>query len=325
MVSFTFLKFQIGTFKIIFLRVSRTTDVISDKEKHAWVKSLERDLFSALSSWFSAGLADIHRVTWQNSSGELLENLRHFEAVHQIVNDDDLKHRLNVENRRVFAFCHPVVGLNEPLVVLYVALTDKISDSVDEIIRDRSEHVENGETEKPKTAIFYSISSHGNNIGLSQIDLGNHMIKNAVGYLKSELPSIDTFSTLSPIPGLRKWLKTKSSDEFVQKISKIVKNEELAEFIKGNDVELRKYVSEYLYESKRRGQALDGVANFHLRNGAAIYRVNTLANTSAKGMAESYGYMVNYKYDLDQIELRQEDYHFEQTINVLEPFKFDLK
>ena len=102
------------------------------------MKSLERDLFNALSFWFSAGLAKIHRVTWQESSGELLENLRNFEAVHKIDSDEDLKHRLNVENRRVFAFCHPVVGLNEPLVVLNVALTDRISDSVDEIIRDRN-------------------------------------------------------------------------------------------------------------------------------------------------------------------------------------------
>lgn len=303
------------------LKALRSFDVVSDKETRAWVKALEHDLHVALSSWFSAGLAKIHRVTWQHSSGELLGNLRNFEAVHKITSDDDLKHRLNVKNRRVFAFCHPVIGLNEPLVVLYVALTDEISNSVDHLIRDRTSMEI---IEKPTTAIFYSISSHANNIGLAQVDLGNHMIKNAVNYLRSELPSIDTFSTLSPIPGLRKWMRSKSEDYFVQTLLHIKDNVELESFIRDNDETVRKYVKEYLYDSKRRGQALDGVANFHLRNGAAIFRVNTLANTTDKGMHESFGYMVNYKYDLDEIEARQEDYHFNQKINLLEPFKSDF-
>ena len=102
-------------------------------------------------------------------------------------------------------------------------------------------------------------------------------------------------------------------------------NEDLKSFVKSNDIQLRKYVAEYLYVAKRRGQALDGVANFHLRNGAAIFRVNTLANTSEKGMSESYGYMVNYKYELEEIEKRQEDYHFEQRINLMGEFAADLK
>merc|ERR1712046_172045 len=172
------------------------------------------------------------------------------------------------------------------------------------IIRDRN--VEEEVKKDFNTAIFYSISSHGNNIGLAQIDLGNHMIKNAVKYLKSENSKINTFSTLSPIPGFRKWLKTKSDDDFGKKFIKIHDKDDILEFVKQNDTEIRRYVSEYLYLTKRRGQAIDGVANFHLRNGAAIYRINTLANKTDKGIAESYGYMVNYKYDLEMIEARQE-------------------
>ena len=65
------------------------------------------------------------------------------------------------------------VGENEPLVILYVALTREIADSVDHLIRDEHEPP----IERPTTAIFYSISSRGNSIGLSQVDLGNHMIR----------------------------------------------------------------------------------------------------------------------------------------------------
>lgn len=51
----------------------------------------------------------------------------------------------------------------------------------------------------------------------------------------------------------------------------------------------------YLLREKRRGAALDHVANFHLRNGAAIARLNWRADLSARGLAGSAGIMVNYK------------------------------
>lgn len=302
------------------LRQLRANEALkSDQSQVRWVKALERDLFVALSGWFSAGLAKIQRVTWEETSGELLENLQKFEAVHKITSVEDLKHRLKDSNRRVFAFCHPITGANEPLVILYVALTHEISSSVDMLIRDRVTSISQ-DASPPTTAIFYSISSRGNSIGLSQIDLGNHMIRNAVGALKKEHPQICTFSTLSPMPGFRRWLKTKQKACPVLNELELTPDSELVGKVKQHDAQLREYAVEYLYRAKRRGQALDGVANFHLRNGAAIYRVNSLANTTAAGLADSYGYMVNYKYELEHIEERQNDYHFHQKINLLEPF-----
>jgi len=302
----------------------RSPSFKDDKDNFLAVKALEKDLFAALSSWFSGGLAKLHRVRWDTSSGELLENLMNLEAVHEINTIADLKHRLYLHNRRVFAFCHPVTGENEPLVILYVALTREIADSVDHLIRDEHEPP----IERPTTAIFYSISSRGNSIGLSQVDLGNHMIRNAVLYLKQDHPTITTFSTLSPMPGFATWLRQfKASDSSIDKLFDIYENgpgddnNSLKSFIRNHDSLLRTYAARYLYQAKRRSSALDGVANFHLRNGAAIFRVNTLANTSAKGFRESFGYMVNYLYDLDQLEPNQQKYHFSHEINTLEPFK----
>ena len=48
-------------------------------------------------------------------------------------------------------------------------------------------------------------------------------------------------------------------------------------------------------------RARDPVGHFHLRNGAAVHSVNWAADLSAKGLRSSYGLMVNYKYDLEDI------------------------
>jgi len=38
------------------------------------------------------------------------------------------------------------------------------------------------------------------------------------------------------------------------------------------------------------------VANFHLRNGAVMWRLNWQADLSVRGLANSCGIMVNYRY-----------------------------
>lgn len=67
---------------------------------------------------------------------------------------------------------------------------------------------------------------------------------------------------------------------------------------------------------KRRHLALDPVANFHLRNGACAHRLNWLGDTSAKGMEESFGMMINYLYSLDHIEMNNQQYLQDGTISV---------
>lgn len=56
----------------------------------------------------------------------------------------------------------------------------------------------------------------------------------------------------------------------------------------------------YLYGEKRRGYALNPVANFHLQNGATMWRLNWHADTSPRGVANSCGIMVNYRYFLNE-------------------------
>ena len=48
--------------------------------------------------------------------------------------------------------------------------------------------------------------------------------------------------------------------------------------------------------------------NFHLTNGARLERINWLADISDKGMKRLYGIMVNYYYNLSEIESNHEQY-----------------
>lgn len=43
------------------------------------------------------------------------------------------------------------------------------------------------------------------------MDLGNFLIKHVVEELRHEFPNITQYSTLSPIPGFRQWLRLQLS------------------------------------------------------------------------------------------------------------------
>src|SRR6266436_9434157 len=60
-------------------------------------------------------------------------------------------------------------------------------------------------TERARTAVFYSISNTQR--GLGGISFGSFLIKQVVEELRRELPKLDTFITLSPVPGFMQWLK----------------------------------------------------------------------------------------------------------------------
>ena len=68
-----------------------------------------------------------------------------------------------------------------------------------------------GNTNEASTVVFYSISNC--HPGLAGISFGNFLIKNVVEGLKSELPGLKTFVTLSPVPGFRRWLLSADLEE----------------------------------------------------------------------------------------------------------------
>jgi malonyl-CoA decarboxylase len=71
----------------------------------------------------------------------------------------------------------------------------------------------------------------------------------------------------------------------------------------------------YFLTGRTRTRApVDPVARFHLGNGARLERINWLADPSPKGIAQSFGVMVNYLYDLDDIEKNHEAYAESRTV-----------
>jgi malonyl-CoA decarboxylase len=70
----------------------------------------------------------------------------------------------------------------------------------------------------------------------------------------------------------------------------------------------------YLRAKNRRGMPADSVARFHLGNGARLERINWLADATDKGITQSHGLMVNYLYDLDDIEKNHEAYAESRTV-----------
>lgn len=285
------------------------------------LKALDQDVYALLTYWFDIGFLDLQQITWRTPAA-LLEKLIEYEAVHAIRSWDDLKNRLG-DDRCCFAFFHPRMP-DEPLIFVEVALVNGISTNIHELLDEKAPV---GNPNKADTAIFYSISNC--QAGLAGVSFGNFLIKRVVGALTAKLPKLKTFSTLSPIPGLMKWLQTEAGDlqltERELKVLELLKNTDSTQpgllVIIGNEsgtsaAEFKSFLqpgllrlcARYLTTAKRGNQALDRVAHFHLINGARIEQINWAADLSEKGLQQSAGLMVNYLYKLSDIEKNHEAY-----------------
>jgi malonyl-CoA decarboxylase len=287
--------------------VDMRQDLLAHVRKMPELRPLDSDLRHLLGSWFNRGFLEIRRIDWQTPAA-LLEKLIDYEAVHEIQGWDDLRRRL-APDRRCFAFLHPALP-GEPLIFVEVALTTGLAASIQPLLaRDGDEAAARAREAAADTAIFYSISNCQD--GLRGVSLGNFLIKQVVEELKAELPRIVRFSTLSPVPGFRRWLEAASQRgalpapdwEILQADAPWWEKPEAAEALRRP---LTAACARYLTTpSEGRGPA-DAVAKFHLGNGARLERINWLGNTAPRGIAESFGIMVNYLYDPEQIEANHE-------------------
>jgi malonyl-CoA decarboxylase len=173
-----------------------------------------------------------------------------------------------------------------------------------------------GDAAAADTAIFYSINNCLE--GLRGVTLGNFLIKLVAADLARELPALKTFATLSPVPGFAAWLREAlgrpdggavAGNHRQQLAARDVPDwsadPEAAEKLR---LPLSRLCAHYLVREKRSGRPRDPVARFHLGNGARLERINWLGDPSPKGLAESFGLLVNYKYDAAMIERNHELY-----------------
>ncbi|HIF73992.1 MAG TPA: hypothetical protein EYG31_02510 [Porticoccaceae bacterium] len=298
--------------------VAMRTDLLKHLKDHPQLKSVDGDFVRLFSSWFGRGFLVLQTINWA-SSAAILERIIRYEAVHEIKDWNDLRSRIDPPNRRCFAYFHPAL-VDEPLIFVEVALTNEVPHSIDSILEDKGRDVV--DPSGYKTATFYSISNC--QPGLKNISFGNLLIKQVVQELQAEFPSIKTFVTLSPIPGLERWLGADSIDEAEEltNLKKELKSlSPVLESIGENDELIKRTVLNYLLSAKQGKYPVDPVARFHLGNGAKIHQVHTSADLSEKGISQSRGTMVNYLYDLRYIERNHEQYVMEGEIDYNDKLK----
>jgi malonyl-CoA decarboxylase len=281
--------------------VAMRKDILDRLNSNPLLRGVETDFKNLFVSWFNKGFLEMRRIDW-SSPALVLEKIIAYEAVHQINGWEDLRSRLQ-EDRRCFAFFHPALE-NEPLVFVEIALTEQIPNAIAPLLQQDRKEVD---LKKVNTVVFYSISNC--QAGLTGISFGNFLIKNVVEELKSELPSLTTFVTLSPIPGFLKWLERADLTDLVDAdmASKVLHP---VGSVADSDVyqQLEKLCAHYLLKEKFNGLAKDPVARFHLGNGARLQGLHRDADLSEKGRLQSAGIMVNYLYDLEKIEINHEAY-----------------
>jgi malonyl-CoA decarboxylase len=309
------------------LLVDLRDDLLRVAEGDPLLGALEADLKTLLASWFDVGFLELRRIDW-NSPASLLERLIRYEAVHRIESWEDLKNRLD-SDRRCYAFFHPRMP-DEPLIFVEIALVKGLAGSVQALLDPKAEVMDPSQAD---TAIFYSINNCQR--GLDGIAFGNFLIKRVVEVLGVEFRNLKAFATLSPIPGFMRWLaaREEAGDETLLTLEEAISirgaagappetgslaalqmllsrkdlSPAAAEVLRPVLIRLcTRYLA--LEAGRNKKRAADPVAHFHLSNGARIERVNWRADTSAKGMRESAGLMVNYLYDPDAIEDNHEAY-----------------
>jgi malonyl-CoA decarboxylase len=289
---------------------------------------VDSDLMHLLGSWFNRGFLVLQRIDW-STSASTLEKIIEYEAVHEIMGWEDLRRRLDPADRRCFGFFHPSL-VDEPLIFVEVALTSDIPDSIQELLAAQEEPESEIGHDAPTTAVFYSISNCQK--GLQGISFGNFLIKQVAQDLAKEMPSLKTFVTLSPAPRFAAWLvRTMNEDAAGADAEALALLDDPSWAAHAQHHErlnnvLMPLAADYFLTAKTGyGRPVDPVARFHLGNGARLERINWLGDKSAKGLRQSHGIMINYLYDLKDIESNHEAYINEGVITASKAVRSLLK
>ncbi len=281
---------------------------------HPELKRIDADFQHLFVSWFNRGFLVLRRIDW-STPASILEKIIRYEAVHEINGWTELRSRLDPPDRKCFAFFHPTL-VDDPLIFVEVALTRGLPDAIAPLLDGARMPIE---PKRATTAVFYSISNC--QPGLQGVSFGNFLIKQVVEELRREQPHLKTFVTLSPVPGFRQWLAREAGTCLSDQEQQDLKVLDQPDWYRSADAAaalqpvLTKAVATYLVVAKHSsGKPHDPVARFHLNNGARLERVNWLGDVSPKGLREAAGFMVNYLYDLDEIEENHEEFAHNRAV-----------
>ncbi|HLX84926.1 MAG TPA: malonyl-CoA decarboxylase family protein, partial [Terriglobales bacterium] len=252
--------------------------------------ALDVDLRHLFRSWFNRGFLRLERISW-HTSALILEKLIAYESVHEINGWPDLHRRLE-DDRRCFAFFHPAL-IDEPIIFVEVALSRGLTGDLEPLLDIQAPVLPPG---KADTAIFYSINNCLR--GLRGVPFGNFLIKQVVDELAAELPNIQNYSTLSPLPYLSRALRDQQDENgFTRdRLSRLLADDAknltnagrrrdpmealfhlLEQPLAHREIltrPLERLALAYLTQVRQGGKLYDSVATFHLSNGARLERIN---------------------------------------------------
>lgn len=305
----------------------------------AKLSTMERSIQSILTTIFRPGVLNLRRITYEDTPASIIEQIAFKEAVHPLQSLQDLRTRLG-PGRRCFAFFHPALP-NKPLAFVHATLLQEMPRSMVDL-KSASEDAEpqvatfysitNTEpglhgvdlgnhliksvvqvmqTEFPTVHTFCTLSpipkfrtwletkiaryreqlehKHGE---------GEHRTGQSQSFVDDGLL---TESDLHLLDLLEK-VKSPARNTFTQQGSNTCDEVSSSALFEQLQPLLMKLAAHYLTVEKNHQRPLCSVAKFHTRNGAEVYRLNYMADLSQKGMRNSYGIMVNYRYVLDEIE-----------------------
>lgn len=282
--------------------------LLTHRSAHPDFPLVDADFAHLFSSWFNRGFLVLRRIDW-STPANILEKIIRYEAVHTIRDWADLRRRLEPGDRRCFAFFHPQLT-DDPLIFVEVALTKESPSAIGDLLAEERTPIA---ARDATTAVFYSISNCQE--GLRGISFGNFLIKQVVDELRRELPRLDNFVTLSPVPGFAAWLARERRAD--SSLALPVEDQQVLTALDSEDwyidppETVRKALlsaAAYYFLKGRtpKGTPLDPVARFHLGNGARLERLNFLGDLSERALKQAHGLMANYGYRLDDIEKNHE-------------------
>ena len=288
--------------------VAMRADLLRLMKGHKELGALDRDVAHLLTSWFNRGFLVLRRIDW-STPANILEQIIRYEAVHEIRDWDDLRRRIDPIDRRCYAFFHPAL-VDEPLIFVEVALTESIPGAIAPLLAEDRQLVP---TARARTAVFYSISNTQR--GLGGISFGSFLIKQVVEELQRELPKLENFVTLSPVPGFMEWVKQADDVPITDDDRTVMQNLDTPDWFANPELAaqlrsvLEPLAAHYFLKARTpKGRLIDSVERFHIGNGARLERIDWLGDLSPKGLRESAGIMVNYLYRLEDIEKNHEAY-----------------
>src|SRR5580698_9744169 len=101
---------------------------------------VDNDFVHLFSSWFNRGFLVLRRIDW-STSASVLEKIIRYEAVHEIRDWEDLRRRIDLPDRRCYAFFHPAL-VDDPLIFVEVALTREVASAIAPILSTNREPLE---------------------------------------------------------------------------------------------------------------------------------------------------------------------------------------